>query len=171
MKYVILFFCVSVLVLSCGRFPSNPAEPESVKTVFIEHRGTEYVPASSSVEGIAATKVNVLSFDIRAENFVPKTLEFYGVVILDGPPEYREHSLYFLTDTVFVHPEGTGYTFNTLDRIEQGKSYTLIRPKFPTNEYSPFEDTQGMVTELAITEVWAADESGQKFSVAFCDSL
>lgn len=171
MRCVTVFLSV-ILLISCGQYPSNPSKtlsPES-KIVFLEHLSTDYVLANSPVEGIAATKVNVLSFSIRAENFMPKVLEFFGTALLDGPPESREHSIYFQTDTVFVNPEGTGYTFNTLKGLETGKTYTLVRPKFPTNEYSPFDSTQGMVTELTITEVWAIDGEKRKFSVALVDA-
>ena len=171
MKYAtpfLLFF----LFVSCERFPSNPPKtPLNLKIVFVEHLSTDYVPADLPVEGIAATKVNVLSFSLRAENFMPKALEFFGTALIEGPPECRKHSVYFKTDTIFIHPEGTEYSFNTLEWIESGRTYTLVRPKFPTNEYSPFQGTQGMVTELTITEVWAIDGEGRRSSVVLGDSI
>jgi len=172
MRYVTVFLS-AILLISCGQYPSNPSKTltSESKVVCIEHLNTDYVLANSSVDGIAATKVNVLSFSIRAENFMPKALEFFGTALIEGPPESREHSIYFQTDTVFVNPEGTGYTFNTMEWLEPGKTYTLVRPKFPTNEYSPFEGTQGMVTELTITEVWAIDGEKRKFSVALVDTF
>jgi hypothetical protein len=164
---VLLFF----LVLTCDRFPSNPPEtPQNSKVVFVEHFSTDYVPASPPVEGLLATKVNVMFFEMRVENFKPKAIEFYGWALIDGPPEYQKRAIHFRTDSLVLNPEETGYTFNAMEWIEPGSSYVFIRPKFPTNEYSPFEGTQGMVKEVTITEVWAFDENGEKFSVSVGNS-
>ena len=165
MKYGIIIF-IAVLIVACDKFPANPSKIEPPeKTVFIEYTGTDYVSAESQVEGIIANKVNVLSFEIRIENFVTKSLEFYGKAILEGPPEYGEHSIHFSTDEVALNPEDTGYSFNTLEFIQSGPVYTVVRAKFPTNEYSPFSGTQGKVIQVEIIEVWAYDENGEQVSV------
>jgi hypothetical protein len=165
MKYGIIIF-ISVLIVACDRFPANPSKIEPPeKTVFIEYTGTDYVSAESPVEGIIADKVNILSFEIRIENFVAKSLEFYGKAVLEGPPEYGEHSIHFSTDEVSLNPEDTGYSFNTLEFIQSGPVYTVVRAKFPTNEYSPFSGTQGKVIQVEIIEAWAYDENGEQMSV------
>ena len=167
MRYALLILIVLVAA-SCEQFPVNPIDgSQEPEMVLIEHFETDYVPAESSVEGIAATKVNVLSFHLKAENFNPKAIEVYGRAILEGSPGNQEHSIHFRTDSLWLNLSETGYEFNTLSTIQQGATYTLIRAKFPTNEYAPFEGLQGMVKELTITEVWAYDESGKFFEVEF----
>ena len=164
MKKLILV-SVGLLIIACEQFPSNPSKLDLSERVYIEHRDTEYVPAETTIEGIAATKVNVLSFEIRTENIESTALEFYGRAMLDGPPGYQEHSIHFRTDSLFLSVEGMEYTFNKLVSLEPGSTYTIVRPKFPTNEYAPFEGTQGMVREITITQVWAYDQDGEKHSI------
>jgi len=167
-----IFLLLFIFITSCEKFPSNPLmtsmKPE---TVFIKYLGTQYVPANPPAEGLVATKVNVLFFKIRIKNFETKALEIYGRTVIEGPPDSREHSLYFKTDTILVNPEETGYTFNTLGTVVPESTYTLVRAKFPTNEYSPFEGTQGEVKKVTITNIFAYDKNGKKFSVAVIDSL
>ncbi|MCJ7813388.1 hypothetical protein MUP95_08770, partial [bacterium] len=116
---------------------------------------------------LTATKVNVLFFKIRAEHFTPSSIEIYGRALIQGPPESREQSIQYRTDSIVLNPEGTNYTFNTLQTIQADSTYMLVRPKFPTNEYSPFLGTQGMVEEISITEVWAYDAAGERIAVNF----
>jgi len=167
-----IFLLTINFITGCEKFPSNPPKVfQKPKSVFIKYLGTKYVPAKPPAEGLVATKVNVLFFKIRTENFETKTLEIYGRAVIQGPPDSREHSLYFETDSLRVNPKETGYTFNTLEKVVPGSTYTLVRAKFPTNEYSPFEGTQGKVKEVTITNVFAHDKNGKKFSVALIDSL
>jgi len=165
--FLVLFFLVG-----CEFFPSNPQDKvQNLETVYIEHCKTDYVSTEPPMDGVVATKVNVLTFQMRVKNFKPRALEFYGRAILDGPPESREHALCFRTDSVSLIPKDTGYIFNKLEEIDSESTYTLIRPKFPTNEYSPFCGTQGKVLKITITEVWAFNENYERFSVAFVDSV
>lgn len=167
MKQVTLFF-ILIFFISCDKYPSNPpVDTAPTEFVFIEHVSTEYVSTEPPSDMLTATKVNVLSFKIRAERFTPSSLEVYGRALMEGPPESREHSIHFWTDSLVFNPVGTGYTFNTLQTVQPGSTYTLVRPKYPTNEYSPFQGNQGMVEELSITEIWAYDETGEKLSVNF----
>ena len=156
-----------LLAVACERFPANPpkdfpAEP----VVHIQHLDTEYVTVDTTINGIAADKVNVLTFYIKAENLMANALEFYGLVVFAGPPDSIEHVVHFRTDDLSYELNGTGYNFNILEWVRSESSYILVRPKFPTNEYSPFEGVQGKIESLTITEVWAYPENGEKVSVA-----
>ena len=164
---------ISIFITSCEKFPSNPPKvsQQKPKTIFIKYLGAKYVPANPPADGLVATKVNVLFFKIKIENFETSTLEIYGKTVIQGPPDSRKHSLYFKTDSIWVNPEETGYTFNTLETVKPGSTYTLVRAKFPTNEYAPFEGTQGKVKKVTITNVFAYDKNGGKFPVAVVDSL
>jgi len=165
MKYVTVF-CVVLAFVACEHFPLNPSkEPLPEKVASIEHVGTEYVPAQSPMDGIAADKVNVLSFNLRVDNFKPVAVEFYGRAILEGPPASEEHSIHFRTDSLTLLPIATNYEFNILNTINPGVTYSLLRAKFPTNEYAPFEGEQGKVKLLTITEAWAFDEDGNSYSL------
>ena len=165
MKYLGVLLGVLTMV-ACDQFPLNPSKtPAPEKVVIIDHFQTEYVDAESPAEGVAATKVNVLSFHLKAENFEPVALEIYGRATLEGPPGDQEHSIHFRTDCLEFNPVETGYTFNTLQSIEAGSTYTLIRAKYPTNEYAPFEENQGRVKDMKFTEVWAFDAEGNSFAV------
>ena len=168
MKRITLFF-FAILFLNCSKSPTGTRfEPLAVS---IEHLGTEYVDADSTVDGLITTKVNILSFGIRSVNFRPKALEFYGRAIIHGPPENRVYAIHFRTDSVALNSTIAGFTFNIEEWIDPGSTYTLIRPKFPTNEYSPFQGLQGKVKEVSITEAWAFDENGNRFSVALSDTV
>lgn len=163
----VVFIVLACMVGSaCEHFPLNPSrEPLPEKTASIEHVRTEYVSAQAPSEGIAADKVNVLYFDIRVDNFKPVAVEFYGRAILEGPPGTNEHSIHFRTDSITLTPVATPYDFNILNSIDPGVTYSLLRAKFPTNEYAPFEGNQGKVTLLTITEAWAFDEDGNSHSL------
>lgn len=167
-----IFLLIFIFTIGCEKFPSNPPKiSQKPKTVFIKYLGTKYVPANPPAEGLVATKVNVLFFKIKIKNFETKALEFYGEAVIQGPPDSRNHFLYFKTDTILVNPEETGYIFNTFETVVPESTYTLVRAKFPTNEYSPFEGTQGKIENVTITDVFAYDENGKKFSVTVIDSL
>ena len=165
MKHITSLLFV-LLVFACSKSPTDPGPYGGRETVIIEHLGTEYVETDPPANGLITTKVNVLSFRIRAENFHPTALEFYGRAILEGPPWNREHALYFRTDSLIMNVQINGFSFNTTQSIEPGSTYTLIRPKFPTNEYSPFEGIQGKVQQVTIIEAWAINDHGDRFSVA-----
>jgi len=156
-----------VLVVACDRYPANPPKdfPDAPK-VEIAHLHTEYVEVDTTINGIASDKVNVLSFYIKAENFTAKALELYGRAAMAGPPDSVEHVVHFKTDDLSFDLNGTGYEFNILDYVNSESSYILVRPKFPSNEYSPFEGIQGKIESITITEVWAWPEIGEKFSVS-----
>jgi hypothetical protein len=159
-------FLLALLIVGCNSFPTNTIDHEfPVKQVYLEHLSTDYVPIQDCVEGLLATKVNVLSFSVRVKNFQPVALEFYGRLKMEGSPEAQEHSIRFRTDTVDLVPEAAGFTFNTLMALKPETQYTLLRPKFPTNEYAPFQGDQGKVIKVTITEAWAFDESGESFTV------
>ena len=137
--------------------------------VYVNHIGTDYVDVEPPGEGIVANKVNVLSFHIQTAYCRPVALEVFGRVVLEGPPGSQEHAIHFRTDTLFIEIDDAEYTFNILDHIDPGLTYTLVRPKFPTNEYTPFEGTQGMVKEVTITEVWAVYPDGERVSLILGD--
>ena len=159
-------FLLVILITACENFPTNPLKDgEDVITVNIEHINTAYVETETPVEGIASDKVNILSFQFKVENFNPKAIEFFGIVVFDGPPEQEEHALHFRTDTLSYDLDIVGYEFNTLNCIESEAIYTLNRPKYPTNNYSPFEGDQGKIIEITFTEIWAIDQNDEQIPV------
>ena len=160
-----------VVMAACERFPTNPVNTPPSENVCIEHLSTDYVPAEPPLQGIVATKVNILTFNIMAENFQPKALEFYIKAEFEGPPDAQDHMILFRTDQVTFNPDETGYTFDTLEQMSTDTIYTLHRPKYPTNEYSPFDGDQGKILSVQVVEVWAMNQEGEKYSVAFKDSL
>ena len=163
---VAVILCVALTLVACEHFPLNPSkEPLPSKVATIGHVLTEYVSAQAPIDGIAADKVNVLYFNLRVDNFKPVAVEFYGRAILEGPPGNNEHSIHFRTDTINLTPVESPYHFNILNSIDPGVTYSLLRAKFPTNEYAPFEGDQGKVTLLTITEAWAFDEGGNSHSL------
>lgn len=166
------FILLTVFAVSCGKFPANPDYNSSKEeTVFIAHQSTDYVAIDPPFEGSVATKVNVLSFTLKVENCRPVAVEFCGRVVMEGDTEDQEHSLQFRTDTVEMDAPVMGYIFNTLERIDPGLNYTLIRPKLPTNEFSPFVGNQGRVKSLTINEAWVIDGDGKKYSATLKDSM
>jgi hypothetical protein len=161
-----------ILFIACEQIPLNPPKiPQNENTVYIEHINTEYIPVNPNIEGLIASKINLLFFNLKVENFTAKTIEIFGRAVLSGPPVEHEHGIHFRTDQVTYKPDETGYEFNEFDWIEPEKVYTLVRPKYPTNEYSPFQDMQGMILEIDVTEVWAYDEFGERIPVILKESI
>ena len=170
MKRLLYMLFVSVLFVVCDKFPANPSlHMGDALLVYVNHIGTDYVDVEPPGEGIVANKVNVLSFHIQTAYCRPVALEVFGRAVLEGPPGSQEHAIHFRTDTLFIEIDDAEYTFNILDHIDPGLTYTLVRPKFPTNEYTPFEGTQGMVKEVTITEVWAVYPDGERVSMILGD--
>lgn len=158
-----LFFTI-ILFTQCEKFPSNPEDnPEESPWVEIRHVATEYVNTQTSVTGLAAKKVNLLKFEIQANYFEAAALEVFGRVVLEGPPYEREHNLYFRTDKLLQLEAGNCIC---LDNIQPESPYEIIRSKFPTNEYSPFQGDQGKVKEVIITHVVAYDTQGNGTDIA-----
>ena len=164
MKRWLIFF-LPLLYTACQQFPSNPPKNIEPPTVFIEHLKTDYIEFETSIDGLATDKVNILFFQLKVANFEAKALEFYGRADIEGPPEMVNHAIHFRTDLIGSDLDGTNYPFVILDDIQPESTYAFLRPKFPTNEYSPFSGTQGMIRSITITEVWAYDEHGNKFLV------
>ncbi len=165
MKYF-LYVLVVLFIIGCEQYPSNPiqkTDPEP--TVQIIHKSTDYVDASCEIPGIAANKANILFFELKLIHFEATAIEVLGTVTLEGIDEKKEHTIHFYTDQLIVVPQGTAYEFNTIDRLEPESTYTLVRSKFPPNEYSPFKNNRGRIKSLTFCEVWAYDAYGEKQSV------
>ena len=170
MKKWLLFLPVIVFVV-CDSFPTNPPKtPAQEPLVCIELASTDYVSVEAPGEGIVATKVNILTFEVSVRNFQPKALEFYIKAEFEGPPDSQDHMILFRTDEVTYNLEETGYNFILLDQVSSDTIYTLNRSKYPTNEYAPFEGDQGRILTIQIIEVWAISEIGEKYSVNFQDA-
>ena len=166
-KAFLLTFSLPIMFIisQCSSFPSNPDDGSSVeKWVEIKHIQTEYINTETSVSGLAADKVNLLSFEIQANNFDAAALEVYGRVILEGPPYDREHNLHFRTDKLL---QTEAVTSTCIQNIQSDLPYLLVRSKYPTNEYSPFSGDQGKVMEVIVTNVIAYDGNGTAKDVAF----
>lgn len=160
------FLLLPLLIFGCEQYPSNPPIPSQDKpTVIIEHTHTDYVEIENYIDGLSTNKVNILSFKITIGDFNAKAIEFYGRAKLEGPPDMGDHDLHFRTDLVMSKLANPDYVFETLDNIQPETTYYIMRPKFPTNEYSPFSDQQGMLLSLTLTEAWAIDANGDKFLV------
>jgi len=163
----IISFTLSVLLLvliaSCEKFPSNP-EKDGVGSgwVQIQHVDTDYITTQTTLSGLAAKKVNLLTFEIQANHFDAQALEVFGRVILEGPPYEREHNLHFRTDQLLQQEDGSGDCY---DNIHAELPYQLVRSKFPTNEYSPFIGDQGKVKQVIITNVIAYDSHGNAVNI------
>ena len=165
-KLVLISFWAVSFFSACSEYPNNPSKnPEPVPAVSIHHVQTDYVPTEPPTDGLLATKVNILILQLRAEAFTPKAIEFYGRATLVGPPDSHIHSIHLRTDSLSLVPNIEGYSFNTLDNIEPGSTYVIVRPKFPTNSYAPFAENQGKIDTIEFTEVWAWNADGQKISV------
>ena len=164
MKHITVIL-LTAFIVGCSSSPSGPDISDEQMNVAIEHLSTDYVDTEPPAPGMVATKVNILAFQIRAENFQPTAIEVYGRALIEGPPWNREHALYFRTDSLTMDYQINGYSFNTAQPIVPGSTYTFVRPKFPTNEYSPFEGVQGKVDSITITEIWAIDAQGFRISV------
>ncbi|HHS13624.1 MAG TPA: hypothetical protein ENN03_07615 [bacterium] len=161
------FFFILLIVLGCETFPDNPKGEPIEKRVDCTHVQTEYVPAKPSIEGLDATKVNLLTFQFRTQSVSTRALEFHALVVLNGPPNTREHAVIFRTDEILIAPDGNDIELPVFSWIEAGETYLLVRPKFPTNEYVPFDGDQGRVVQVSLTAVYALDERGQKTPVPF----
>lgn len=154
---LLLLFIVS----ACERFPSNPADISGITpTVSIAYEGTEYVTAAPSVDGLVADKVNILTFSLKAENCTLSAIEFFGSVQLSGPPDSVDHAIHFRSDALLESAGSLTIPFEEIQRINEGMVYTFKRPVFPTNEYAPFENGQGSVRSVSISEIWAHDTAG-----------
>jgi len=155
-----------LLLLGCEQYPSNPPIPNQNKPmVVIEHMRTDYVEIENYIDGLSTDKVNILSFKITVGDFNAKAIEFYGRARLEGPPEMGDHDLHFRTDLVASNVANPDYVFETLNHVKSNATYYISRTKFPTNEYSPFSNSQGMLQSLTLTEAWAYDENGDRFLV------
>ncbi len=164
MKSLFVVFTALVL-LGCEQYPTNPSKEEANEpAIQIMHKVTDYVDATSTVDGVAANKTNVMIFEFEIDNFEATAIEILGTVVLEGNDE-KEHAIRFWTDQILVQPEGTQYEFNTIDDLLPESTYTMIRSKFPPNEYAPFEGDMGKVKSLKFCEVWAYDELGDKESI------
>ena len=157
-----------VLFIACDGFFVDALENDANgERVFIDHKLTEYVSANPPEAGMTATKTNVLFFSIQTQNLECTAIEFFGRAILEEDPEEREHSIHFRTDTIQFNPLETGYNFNTLERISSNSAYSIVRCKFPTNEFYPFDGDKGKVSSITITKVWAIGADGGSWSVPF----
>ena len=168
MRAVVRFLAVPVILIliGCETFPENPSKtPEPKGVVSIEHTATEYVPATHPVVGVNANKTNVLFFNISVANIEVHSVEFMGRAMVESGEGLKEHAIHFRTDEVVVNPKETGYTFNTLDCLEPSMKYTVVRSKFPTNDYAPFEGDMGKIKEVFITDVWAYNDQGDIIDV------
>jgi hypothetical protein len=154
------------MALSCQRVPMGPdVSTNTDPTVAIEHVSTEYVNATQATAGILADKANVLFFQIRLKNCSVKTMEFLGYATLEGPPDDHQQIVHFWTDSATVKPQGVEFDVNTLSDLQPDSTYLLIRTKYPTNDYFPFNGTQGKIKRVEWTEAWACDQNGKRFSV------
>ena len=157
---------IPLIFIGCEQYPSNPPIPyQSMPTVLIEHIKTDYVEMETSIDGLSTNKVNLISFQLTIGDFNAEAIEFYGRAKLEGPPEMGDHALHFRTDLVMSEFIKSDYVFETLDGVQSDRTYQITRPKFPTNEYSPFSNSQGMLRCLTLTEAWAYDANGDKFLV------
>ena len=168
-KRICIIGFLPLVLMTCGKVPQNPtADQDGPKQVKIQQLETEYVPATPATDGILADKVNVIKLEFEAVNFSAKSLEFFGRAEFEGPPDDREHAIHFRTDT--VDPLcGEDIQFNVLQQVQRSSRYVLARPKFPTNEYAPFEGEQGKITRWIITEAWGYDENQNRFSISLAE--
>ncbi len=162
-----LGFSLIFIISSCEKFPSNPDKNDNqARWVDVQHVGTEYITTETAVDGLAAKKVNLLSFQIEANHFEASAIEVFGRVILEGPPFEREHNLHFRTDKLLqVEDDGSEIC---LHEIRPESPVNLVRSKFPTNEYSPFIGNQGKVIDVIITNVIAYDSEGKAMDIPLC---
>lgn len=165
--HTLILITISLLIFGCTNSPTESYE--KLPTVTINHVTTDYVQAEPPGGGLVATKVNILTFTIDVTYSQPKAIEFYGQMVLHGPPENQVQAIYFRTDTLAITPKVPGFAFHKHSTIEPGSTYTLVRPQFPTNEYAPFDGTQGMLKDLKITNAWAIDELGMKTLITVMD--
>jgi len=149
------------LIMGCERFPSNPETTLLQGPSFtIKHETTEYIEVDSGMEGLAADKVNILTFSVEIMNENLSFIEFLGVAMLNGPPEYGQHAIHFRTDSLNTLAADLGVHFEQLTELKTDTTYMFKRPFYPTNEYAPFEANRGRVERVTISEIRAYDESG-----------
>lgn len=166
--FVLVLF--ALCILGCEQYPSNPPlEQDADPFIQIVHKATDYVEATSNIPGIAADKTNILLFEFEIANFETVAMEVLGIVTLEGMDEKKEHTIHFYTDQILVEPQGTDYELNTLDKLVPESTYTLIRSKFPPNEYAPFKNDMGRIKTLKFCEVWAYNASGEKQSIVISE--
>ncbi|MCK5148862.1 hypothetical protein KAR48_19060 [bacterium] len=155
------FILLALVVMGCERFPTNVGDLESDEPLLsIDHLSTEYMTTATDMEGIISDKINILTFRVMAENCKLSVVEFIGTVTLNGPPGSAEQAIRFRTDKLYTVISGLEIPLEEITEILQGQEYIFKRPVFPTNEYSPFENEQGMVKTVNITEIWAYDTTG-----------
>lgn len=161
-----LLLVVAVLIVAaCDQFPGNPSTEPVRRSLKIEHGGTQYVDVHSNIEGVQATKVNILEFRILAENFEADAIEFIGRAQMINGADTTWHALHFRTDSLCEQMNNSDHSFNQLGHIYPDSAYELIRPKFPPNEFSPFQGNQGKVVFVEITGAWACDENGIQIQI------
>jgi hypothetical protein len=167
LQFLVIF---GVFILFCDRYPPNPVRvPSNLFGVSIQHVDTDYISVQPPADGMVSTKVNVLSFRIVVKNLEVSALEFYGRAVMDGPPENRIHAVHFRTDSLGLKPDSTDYQFNLLQEIQPESVYVIVRPQYPTNEYSPFDDDRGKIISIEIDEVWAYQKNGTAVSMPLID--
>jgi hypothetical protein len=170
MRKSILFLSLCTILLFCDEYPPNPVDVKiELKGVSVRHTETDYIPVNPPVKDMMATKVNVLVFRFVVNGIELKALEFYGKAIVAGPPEGRMYAVHFRTDSLGLIPEGTHYHFNIIDKIEPDSTYVIVRPQYPTNEYSPFIGDRGKIVSIIINEVWAYREDGTMMPITMAD--
>lgn len=161
----LLLIVAVLLAAACDQFPNNPSNEPNLRSVKIEHTGTEYIDTHSDIEGILATKVNILQFHITAKYFDAEAIEFIGRAQMINGADTTWHSLHFRTDSLCEQMDGSGFDFNRVDHIYPDSSYDLMRPKFPPNEFSPFQGNQGKIVSVEITGAWACNGDGESTEI------
>ncbi len=170
MRKSIIVLSLCTILLFCDEYPPNPENVKiELKGISIRHTETDYIPVNPPMKDMMATKVNVLVFRFVVRGIEVDALEFYGKAIVAGPPEGRIYAVHFRTDSLGLIPEGTHYHFNIIDKIEPDSTYVIVRPQYPTNEYSPFTDSRGKIMSIEIDEVWAYWEDGTVAPVSMID--
>jgi len=156
-----LFVC---FFAACEKFPSNPPKEEAPpREIHVEFLANQYVPVLQPVDGLVAKKMNVLTFRFQTRHAHARSLEFFGSVVFEGPPDNQKHDLRFRTDRLDIESIQTGISWNVLQKIRPDTSYTLVRCKLPMNEYAPFEGDQGKIVRVTIEQVSAEDGWGGVF--------
>ena len=156
--------------LACEKTPVNPPRvPAPVPRVTVRCTAVQYVPVEHAVDGLIAKKMNVLTFSVRCGNVKAKAVEFFGSVRLQGPPYNREHDLHFFTDRLDAEAVSAGSAWTLLGAVHSDSTYTLVRCKFPMNEYAPFEGDQGKVIGVRMQRACAYSELGESVDLEVVD--
>jgi hypothetical protein len=162
-KWIVIGYAMT---LSCQRSPSALDESNHVDpTVAIENVNTEYVKAIQPTAVILADKANVLFLQIRLAHCSVRALEILGFATLEGPPDNHQQIVHIWTDSVDVKPLGVDLDLNTLPELRPDSTYMLVRTKFPTNDYFPFNGNQGKIKAIEWTQAWTCDQTGKRFSI------